>query len=733
VSAPRRVLGKAEQLTRERHQRREREKTKRGATYGAHEEGRAVCEKLLPDLAQFMVSREAPRPPHGLERIVRQLSPEELALIALSPFLHGIAVGRRKDDASPAMHLKLTMGRVLRAKCKRKRLLKRESNNRYRQLRWSDEQYVRAGHWLQRCVVKKFEDFFFFDDQDDFPCLTKAGEHQILNQIYPALIYRNPMFIPSTAPIRDWTGWRSGGYWDDGSRISATFVRDAHPETKRAIERIFRNGGCEHIDGTNILQRVYCRINTKMIPVVERFAGKVGKKVSALQVVEDVTTARLLGEKRFQVPLSCDFRGRIYGVPHFNFQREDHVRSQILFADPLPIGDDFEPLMIHAANTGDFDKISKRPFAERVDWAIQHRDMITRIAKDPEATVGLWREADAPFSFVAGCMELTSAWKEGASYETRLPIPFDGQCNGIQHLAMMMRDQDAGFHVNLIPGDIPQDVYELILKRVIDRIRAELDDWTRRTKRIEGKEVLLKPRGVYARYWVDKLNRKLIKRPAMTFPYSVTIDGMKDQIDEVYAELHEFAEPTDGASYYLAWRIMTAAKEILPRPAKAMEFIRKLAEERADKGEILQWENPTGFPVANRHFESKVKLVHIESRGEYVRHFVADGYEPNVLKEDAMNAAAPNFVHSLDAALMARVAIAADRKGIPVFGVHDSMAFRAPEAQEGRVIINEEFARLYAERDVLDDLRNAAGSNLALPEKGSLDPLTVRFAPYAFA
>jgi DNA-directed RNA polymerase len=404
-----------------------------------------------------------------------------------------------------------------------------------------------------------------------------------------------------------------------------------------------------------------------------------------------------------------------------------------LFADGLPIGNDgWAALAIHVANVGDFDRISKKPFVERIDWAIDNRRMIEEIARDPEATVGKWREADAPFSFVAGCIELAAAWKEGASYVTRLPVPFDGRCNGIQHLAMMMRDEDAGRYVNLF-GDTPQDLYQLVTVRVTDRIHAELDDWTRHTKRIKGKEFLLKPRAYYARYWIDKIERKLIKRPVMTFGYSVTVDGMKEQIDEAYAELHELAEPTDAASYYLAGHIMEAAKEILKRPAAAMEFIRKLTEECADKNEILQWENSTGFPVANRHFASKVELVHIESRGEYVRHVLADGYEPNVLKEDAMNAAPPNFVHSLDASHMIRVAIAVDRKGIPMFGVHDCMAFRAPEAPEGRVIINTEFAKLYAGRDVLADLRDAAGSKLTLPDRGSLDPWTIQTSPYAFA
>jgi Autographiviridae RNA polymerase len=322
-------------------------------------------------------------------------------------------------------------------------------------------------------------------------------------------------------------------------------------------------------------------------------------------------------------------------------------------------------------------------------------------------------EADAPFSFVAGCIELAAAWEGWPNYPTHLPIPFDGRCNGIQHLAMMMRDEVAGRYVNLF-GDLPLDLYQEFIDRVIERLKAAGDEW--------------------ADWWLwVGITREIIKQPVMTFPYSVTKYGMRSQIAEAYAKLHEGAEPTDAARNYLAKHIWATCKEILPRPAAAMEFIRMLAKERADKGKILQWESPTGFPVANRHFESKVELVHIESRGEYVRHYVADGYEPNVLKEDAMNAASPNFVHSLDAAHMIRVAIAADRKGIPMFGVHDSMAFRAPEVREGRIIINQEFARLYSERDVLDDLRKPAGSNLALPDRGSLDPLAVRFAPYAFA
>src|SRR5262249_546719 len=417
------------------------------------------------------------------------------------------------------------------------------------------------------------------------------------------LVYRNPAFLPATEPLGDWTDWRAGGYWDDSTRVSTTFVRDWHPATETAIKRAFRDGSMnEHVDGVNALQRVAWAINCAMLPVVEHFAGEIGKRVSKLLVAQDIATAKYIGGKKFYVPMNCDFRGRVYGIPHFNFQREDHVRALFQFAQGMPIGKDgLHWLMIHVANCGDFDGVSKRPWSERIAWAENNRLMITRTAREPQATVDWWRAADAPFSFVAGCIELAAAWQSGPSYITHLPVCFEGSCSGVQHLAMMMKDEDAGRFVNLIASDEPQDIYQLITGKVKESVGADLDDWTRRTKRIKGKEVLLKPRAEYARFWIDKLNRKLIKRPAMTFAYSVTKDGMRQQFGDVYKEQQQGAEPTDAAGWYLASHIMATANEVLKRPAVAMKFIRKLAEQRADKGKPLEWTSPTGFPWANRY------------------------------------------------------------------------------------------------------------------------------------
>jgi DNA-directed RNA polymerase len=164
------------------------------------------------------------------------------------------------------------------------------------------------------------------------------------------LVYRDPVFVPTVEAPADWTAWRCGGYWDDGTRISATFIRDSDQATERGARRAFRNGQMsEHVDGVNSLQRVQWTVNAPMIQVVQRFAREVSfprllsledERACRTLITQDVARASQLAEKTFHIPMNCCFRGRVYGIPHFNFQREDHVRSLFRFAQGMPIGDE---------------------------------------------------------------------------------------------------------------------------------------------------------------------------------------------------------------------------------------------------------------------------------------------------------------------------------------------------------------------------------------------------------
>jgi DNA-directed RNA polymerase len=181
----------------------------------------------------------------------------------------------------------------------------------------------------------------------------------------------------------------------------------------------------------------------------------------------------------------------------------------------------------------------------------------------------------------------------------------------------------------------PQDVYRLVVERVIERIEAEWDKES-------------------AQFWLDpdehRLGRKIIKRPAGTFGYHVTAQGMRDQIVEVYAKQHGGNEPPDNAAWYLAHHVMQVCRETFKKPAEVMDEIVIITKYLAERNLPLRWITRAGFPVINGYYEPKLVQVDNQLRGERVRVLVAAGWKPAINADKAKNAAAPNFVHSLDAA-----------------------------------------------------------------------------------
>ena len=192
-------------------------------------------------------------------------------------------------------------------------------------------------------------------------------------------------------------------------------------------------------------------------------------------------------------------------------------------------------------------------------------------------------------------------------------------------------------------------MYEHLAKAVIARLeadddeRAKADWWIRRLRRSDA--------------------RKLVKRPMMTYGYNVSLTGMKRQLDEV---------ESNGDTFYLAQRIMETTKAELPGPTAVMEFIEDLAEEAYNQGKPLACTMPSGFAWSNIYRKSNTKVVYLPYRDEharyskYRRYHVGDGFTPEMRKLKTLNAAAPNFVHGCDAALLISAANALAGAASPI-------------------------------------------------------------------
>src|SRR5262249_45595431 len=119
--------------------------------------------------------------------------------------------------------------------------------------------------------------------------------------------------------------------------------------------------------------------------------------------------------------------------------------------------------------------------------------------------------------------------------------------------------------------------------------------------------------------------------------------------------------------------------------------------------------------------------------GERVAGKKADGSEPETLRTKARNAAAANFVHSLDATHLILSVNAAHVAGIHnVVTVHDCYGTTAPRVMEFQQIVRSEMSKMYRRNDVLTDLwaQNGAPNDIVPPEAGGLNPLAVAFGSY---
>ena len=113
---------------------------------------------------------------------------------------------------------------------------------------------------------------------------------------------------------------------------------------------------------------------------------------------------------------------------------------------------------------------------------------------------------------LAACVGYAGYMGAGDDCESHLPVAMDGSCSGLQHFSAMLKDKDGARAVNLLPSDKPSDIYTEVQQA------AERE--------------LLKQDGLLAHAWRSKITRKIVKRPCMTFAYSVTSRGIRDQILE---------------------------------------------------------------------------------------------------------------------------------------------------------------------------------------------------------
>ena len=608
------------------------------------------------------------------------------------------------------------------------------------------------------------------------------------------------------APPRPWTDVYDGGYYSGSRSISTTLIKTFDGRKIKSIRAAIRSGSMAPcLDALNAIQATAWQINQPIADLVkwawdegkqiakfpsskfldrpdrpedydslsekekkawrikagkvaERNRSIVGEKVT---VIQDLLTADMMSGRDFYIPHNMDFRGRCYAIPHFNQQRSDYVRAMLQFAEAKPLGEGGAYwLAVHLANCADFDKISKAPFDERVQWVEDNLDMIRRIADDPIANFQYWYLADKPFSFVAACMDFAGYLKEGPSFCSRLAVSLDGSNSGLQHYSAALRSPE-GAYVNLTPQERPADVYQAVADLVADAV-------------LEDVQVRADP--LASKVWSQGVTRKLVKRNVMTFAYSSAQFGFKQQLlsdlmapinlSVLEGSLDSNPYDVDGdggfaAAGYLAGHTWRAVNSLVTQAAEGMRFFQRCASALAHESKAVTWVTPVGLPVTHRYEEFESKTVKLFLYDKAIP--VVDAKKEDVVKDDdvfkqirlnllvkptkrinkdkARNAIAPNVIHSMDAAHLMLTVLDAHDAGIRAFSlIHDSFGTHAADTEAFFHIIRQAFVNMYESYCPFEELRAATLDALDnksrcpdVPEKGTLDLQEVLQSDYAFA
>jgi DNA-directed RNA polymerase len=740
--------------------------------------GSAICEELwVEDLRQF-AARNAKELDDGTkEGKLRAKGAEQLP--------DRIEAAARRKHGTHTLRVKAARAIARRAGFDRAR-------------KWPNEQRLHVGMWLLNIALEALPDVFeAYEDNEGRKYLQLAeGAMDVARAACIAAVERRPFYVPTSEPPLPWTDYDKGGLTD--SRVHATLVRTHHKETIAEVRKAIASGQmAPALASLNAIQATPWKINTRVlgvmraciaqgievegipngtdIPVIEHgdwdtmtdqertlWKLKVAETKAAnralvgdrLSLTEDMSVAEQLADlPEFYTAYNMDWRGRVYALPHFNFQRSDRVRSLFLFAHGMEIGEEgLQWLKVHLANCGDFDKCSKRSYDDRLAWVEANMEKIEHCAGFPMSLQAreFWTKADQPFLFLAACLETTAALSHGPAYVSSLPVSWDGSCSGLQHLCAMTRASE-GSLVNLTDSETPQDVYQTVAEAAAISIAADAD----------------KGEAIAKRAMTFGVNRGVVKRNVMTFAYSSKKAGMANQQDEdlmeplrlkvLKGELGEHPFGDDArkrnknvpsfAARYLAKMAYEAITAIVEKPAEAMGFLQSLARSVAHEGKPLTWVTPTGLPWVNRYHPPHTKRIRmwLHDRGVKVRYepLVAVGNLKEIDKDRAANGVAPNFVHALDAAHLALTVNAGVREGMSYFAlVHDSFGCHAAWAARFQGIIREQFVEMYETHDVLAEVYEGAKRDLSehnlrrLPDVVSRGPLNIREvlnAKYAFA
>ena len=402
--------------------------------------------------------------------------------------------------------------------------------------------------------------------------------------------------------------------------------------------------------------------------------------------------AEELRHEKFWMPWFFDARLRLYPVCELGVTRGDFVKALLVTANPLPITETTkDDLLIAIATSGDFDKVSKKDYQTRIQWAtewVNSGEFLENVLHPENASY--WREADEPFQFLAYCEEYYALFMAKTRDTTRVFIGRDMSCSGIQFLSSLIGDEKAMRFTNVIPSPAPQDAYGEVARVARDLLSD--DEWVE-AKIIAREDARQKHNAKYPDRPREKrmvieldihtIDRGVVKTQVMVTGYGGTYLSKREYIIKALKEKMESNDiEVNSADFGI---IVSACIEGLaiafPQYSELNDWFKVAAKAACNAGnEHLKWITPNGSYIGQDYREPETDQIktYAANGGHYMKLMTDQydtltyqtGWSDEVRDSKHGSAIAANFVHSLDACMIQNGVVKVD-PSIPVVTVHD--------------------------------------------------------------
>lgn len=642
----------------------------------------------------------------------------------------------------------------------------------FRNEEWGDDLF-KVGAWCVDILVKTLPTHFIFKtkivrgkttrfisiSEDMFKAIHDKNDELALNQ---------PLKLPTIIEPKEWkfeNGKLTGGYY----LIPEDLIRSS---TNKHTAGDKSAASAEFIDAVNAVQKTAWSINTWMLSVMEMISAtntNIGdipqmpsdlpedcqtvpgdvyeafndaerksyhaRRSSALETMDSqrgkysafvrkINIAHTMSRyEKFYFPHFADFRGRLYPLCQDLTPQQDQIgRALLQFAEGKALGKNgLKWLCIHIANTYGKDKDT---LVERESWVYDNFDVIADMVSEP-LNSQLLKEAAEPLPFLAACKELIDAYDQGnpEEYVSRIAIAVDGTCNGMQLLSLIGRDPVGAEKTNCRATSKRYDLYSEVAAAVVEFCKEQ------------------ESTNDVAREWLAKIGnnpqkaRKVVKRAVMTVPYGVTARGISEQlINDKHCDAMEASKI--NAANFMKDAILEAMTKVNGKAVEIMEYLQECANRLSEKNRKIEWYTPMGLKVTQAYYNmTKRQLSTIVGT---VTLWQSDSDVTMDVSKNTL-AVAPNFIHSIDAAMLQSTVAKMVRNGHTDFAmIHDSYGMHAANMEELSETLREAAYEIFSQ-DVLGEFAeylNEKHSDVnfpPVPEYGDLDVSEIRKAIYFFS